>query len=191
MVVGAPVALLAYSRRARDFVKANKQGFYNLFMGTMACLMCLRNIKYQYNISTLQKKLDEKDGEIQYLYDSLCSEQGTRWIMEQLLSRNKEEDVKYVFQSLFKAAQTEAKLRHQTKIEKGNSTKATEGSSEEEDQLMEALGEGMRQGGQASQSNLQSSSSTHTVNDTRDSQAAAKSEKTDEKKSLNNYKGWL
>lgn len=112
MVVGAPVAILAYSRRARDFVKKNRQGFYNMFIGTMACLLCLRNIKYQYRISALQKKVDEKDREIQYLYDYLCSGSNNEWIRKQIQTSEKEA-IHYLFQSLFKTAQEEAKFQNQ------------------------------------------------------------------------------
>lgn len=56
MVIAAPVALLAYSRRARAFVSANAQAFFNMGLGTMTCLLALRNISKTDTVNTLQRK---------------------------------------------------------------------------------------------------------------------------------------
>ena len=45
MVFAAPVALLAYSRRFRQIAYENKQGFFNLAIGSFATVLALRNIR--------------------------------------------------------------------------------------------------------------------------------------------------
>ena len=47
MVLAAPVALLAASKRARAFVGANQQAFFNLGMGVFALVVTMKNVAYR------------------------------------------------------------------------------------------------------------------------------------------------
>ena len=53
MVIAAPIALLAYSRRFRQFASSNRQGLFNLGMGSFAFVLALRNIAKEVGQSFL------------------------------------------------------------------------------------------------------------------------------------------
>ncbi|CAE7245028.1 unnamed protein product [Symbiodinium sp. KB8] len=73
MVFAAPVALLAYSRRFRQIAYENKQGFFNLAIGSFATVLALRNIRTTASLKESQQMYENKQAELNAIQEAVSS----------------------------------------------------------------------------------------------------------------------